>query len=93
MGFSWTSPRPGDGDRVGHFHSSIVVAVVSVPAVVSVALIIGVTPVAEVAQRTALAYGFVDGCARATPEYAQDTARATLCIVCVTAAGGTGAVR
>jgi hypothetical protein len=92
VGFGWTSPRPGDGNRVGRFHSSIVVAVVSVPAVVSVAPIIAVTPIAEVAQRTALADSFVDGCARASSESAQDTARATLCIVYVTAAGGTGAV-
>jgi hypothetical protein len=70
-------------------------ALVSVPAVVSVvtvAPIIAVTPVAEVARRTALADSFVDGCTRPSSESAQDTARATLCIVYVTATSGAGAV-
>jgi hypothetical protein len=70
-------------------------ALVSVPAVVSivaVAPIIAVTPVAEVARRTALADSFVNGCTRPSSESAQDTARATLCIVYVTATSGASAV-
>jgi len=70
-------------------------ALVSVPAVVSnvaVAPIIAVTPVAEVARRTALADSFVNGCSRPSSESAQNTARATLCIVYITATRGPSAV-
>jgi len=107
MRFGGTSPGPGDGNRVGRFHSSIVVAiitVVSVPAVVSVAAIvsvptivtvapiISVIPVAEVLGRSALTDSFVDGCTRPSSESAQNSARAALCIVYVTATRGAGAV-
>jgi hypothetical protein len=97
----WTSAWPGDGNRVGRFPSSIVVAVVSVPALVSVpsvvsivtvAPIIAVTPVAKVAERTAFADSFVDGCTRPSSESTQDAAGATLRIVNVTATRGASAV-
>jgi hypothetical protein len=95
MRFGGTSPGPGDGNRVGRFHSSIVVAittVVSVPAIVTVAPTISVIPVAEVPGRSALADSFVDGCTRPSSESAQNTARAALCIVYVTATRGASAV-
>jgi len=51
-----------------------------------------VTPVPEVARRTALADSFVDGRTRPSSESAQDTARTTLCIVYITATRWAGAV-
>ena len=107
MGFGRTSPRPGDGNRISRFPSSIVVAivtVVSIPAVVSIAAIVSIPaivtvtpimpiiPVAEVLGRSALTDSFVDGCTRPSSESAQNSARAALCIVYVTATRGASAV-
>jgi hypothetical protein len=101
VGFGWTSAWPGDGNRVGRFPSSIVIAVVtvvsvpslvSVPSVVSIVSVAPIMAVAEVAERTAFADSFVDGCARVSSESAQDTSRPTLCIVYVTATSGASSV-